>query len=69
MFDCGLVTEHYKCGCAESDAEETAPKEVVVPNEVSIEGITSGRPLTAAEGVDLLEENTRGARVEVQRDG
>lgn len=37
--------------------------------ERSTVGITVGRPLTAAEDVDLLEENTRGARVEVLKEG
>ncbi|KAL0632220.1 hypothetical protein Q9L58_008892 [Maublancomyces gigas] len=59
-FDCGSVTETYKCGCA--DAEDEGETETT-------EGITQGRRLTVAEGVDLLEENTRGARVEVQKEG
>lgn len=80
-FDCGSVTETYKCGCADADEDEadseTKPKPQTKPQtkpetkpEIkTTEGITQGRRLTGAENVDLLEENTKGARVEVQKEG
>lgn len=69
-FDCGAVTEMYKCGCADADAEdEEAKKAAEVTEPMETAGVTAGRPLTAAEGVDLLEINTRRAGVEMQKEG
>lgn len=61
-FDCGSVTETYKCGCADEDAATATAT-------ATTEGITGGRQLTDAEDIDLLEENTKGARVDVQKEG
>ncbi|KAF8543647.1 ERV/ALR sulfhydryl oxidase domain-containing protein [Trichophaea hybrida] len=68
-FDCGEVTEVYKCGCAEADKEKDMKD--------AKKGIGDGKVLTAVveeEGKkkkDKLEENARkagkGKRVEIER--
>lgn len=68
-FDCGSVTEAYKCGCADAKEEKKKDGDTVERSAEKTVGITVGRPLTAAEDVDLLEENTRGSRVEVVKEG
>lgn len=75
-FDCGSVTEAYKCGCADEGAGDEGAGDEGAGVDVdegagaaAKEGITVGRELTPAEDVDLLEENTRGARVEVLKEG
>ena len=66
-FDCGAVTEVYKCGCADADKEKDM-------KDAKAQGVGDGKVLTAGgEGgkKDKLEENAKkaapGARVEIER--
>ncbi|KAL7272809.1 hypothetical protein RUND412_004371 [Rhizina undulata] len=62
LFDCGQVTEAYKCGCADADAEDEAAEKIDVK--------AGKRKLVDAEsGVDVLEEKVRGLGVELHKDG
>lgn len=56
-FDCGRVTEEYKCGCA--DADEGDEKL----------GEAQGSGSTRGPKPDPLEENIRGKKIDIEREG
>ncbi|CCX06923.1 ERV/ALR sulfhydryl oxidase domain-containing protein [Pyronema domesticum] len=70
-FECRLVMEHYKCGCAEEDGKDAkaATGELKGKKERATIVATKEKEVEERKPIDKLEENVKkaGNRVEIER--
>lgn len=66
QFDCASVSEVYKCGCADADAEEDAA--APLPEGAKEGAKEGGKAPEKLAGAGVLEENVRraGDKVEIE---